>query len=38
MLSRMDLIVGPPSTFSQFASWYGKTKLIVIENIKEFLK
>ncbi len=31
LLCKCDEIVGPPSTFSQFASWYGQNKLNVIE-------
>lgn len=36
LLSRCDLIVGPPSSFTQFAAWYGETKLRPIENISNF--
>jgi len=31
LLSKCDEIIGPPSTFSQFASWYGQNRLNVIE-------
>lgn len=38
LLAKMDLIIGPPSTFSQFASWYGNVKLRVIEAVEDFTK
>lgn len=34
-LSKCDYIIGPPSTFSMWASFYGKTRLAYICNINE---
>lgn len=36
LISKCDLIVGPPSTFSQFASWLGEKDLKTVDNIKTF--
>lgn len=33
LISRCDLIVGPPSSFTQFAAWYGDKDLRPIEDI-----
>jgi hypothetical protein len=34
VLSRCDYIIGPPSTFSMWASFYGEAPLIILENRK----
>ena len=31
-LSKCDLILGPPSTFSGWAAWYGKVPIHFLEN------
>ena len=34
-LSRCDYIIGPPSTFSQWASFYGKVPLMILYNAND---
>lgn len=36
LISKCDLIVGPPSSFTQFAAWIGQKELRPIEDIKNF--
>ncbi len=36
LISKCDLIAGPPSSFTQFAAWYGETTLRPIEDISKF--
>jgi len=34
-LAKADYIIGPPSTFTMWASFYGSVPLLVIDNRKE---